>query len=252
MCMKRLVSRAGSETFQQHWSFCRLLCLNNTTKQPERELWWTGDSTMVSTCLRPMPSRSWVEFTSVKLWPVLGCWPGPTPGSGCCGPGCGSGGMEWPVGRWCTAGCIHLGHRRGWPGAGSAFGTDPKFPRTSLPHRSPAWFQLDPQKPHKRGARLNVFKCSVGNMINKACVKKRLGRKKNEDTDIYYASSRGMQVSPLSVNLKKDRLDAAFIVKTRVENQQWCSIVEVLVAVSESASAGSGRHFPLNSRQVKE
>lgn len=85
------------------------------------------------------------EFTSVKLWPVLGCWPGSTPGSGCCVPGCGSGGMESPAGRWCTACCIHQERRRGWAGAGAASGTDPKFPKNSLLLHSPALSQLYPQ-----------------------------------------------------------------------------------------------------------
>lgn len=89
-------------------------------------------------------SRPWAECRCVRLWPALGCWPGSTPGSGCCGPECGSGGTESPAGRWCTAGCIRPGCRRDWAAAGAASGTDPKFPKNSLLHRSPASLQLCP------------------------------------------------------------------------------------------------------------
>lgn len=135
------------------------------------------------------------ELKSVKVWPGLGCWPESTPGSGCCGPGCGSGGMESPVGRWCTAGCIHPGHRRDWAGSGAASGTDPKFPKNSLLHRIPALFWSEPQ----RFTNAWTFSDAALTILHAKLVWEcELGRKiKKNDSDVHSWMFSLLQLEPL-------------------------------------------------------
>lgn len=79
-------------------------------------------------------------FSSHWFWPELGCWPGSSPGWGSCVQGCGSGGGDYPAGRWWTVGWIHLEWKRDRAGGRLASGTGPRSPGTTPTPRSPAFY----------------------------------------------------------------------------------------------------------------
>lgn len=84
------------------------------------------------------------DSSAVWFWPVPGCWPDSSPGSGCCGQGCGSGEGGWPAGRWRTGCCIRSEWR--WDRAGRRFssGTGPRSPGTTPTPRSSAFHSILP------------------------------------------------------------------------------------------------------------